>query len=187
MGGIKNTQEVNIPEQYSLDACQNNPDFDGSLRQGLNAANDKLTDMAVIADFYKMRTFKTIGQNGYIKCATIKAVYNYCNVPIMFEISGRAWHMPAQLYILFGNTSTLDLELRNFVYTGKIHVDVALCKSDISTWDLYVKKSEAYDYICIHRYNYSSYTHFNISFPGELVADLPTNALQTIHPTKYTD
>lgn len=158
------------------------------MRQGLNTAQDKLTDMAVIADFYKIRKFRGIsGQTGYVKCATIKTVYDYCNVPIMFEISGREWMMPAQIYILFANVGILDPDIVDFVYTGKIRTDVALCKSDISTWDLYVKKSEAFDSVCIHRYGYSPYTRFDISFPDKLVTDLPTNALKTVHPTKYTN
>lgn len=187
-GGIDNTQTVNQEGQYSLDACQNNPDFDGSLRQGLNAANDKLTDMAVIADFYKIRKFLAgSGTNGYIKCAAIKILEKYANVPIMFEISGREWTIPAQLYIRFANNGTLDPAIKSFVYTGNLFRNVALCKLSESNWGLYVNKSEAYDCICIHRYSYSPYTRFDISFPNLFTTELPTNALQTIHPTKYTD
>lgn len=41
-GGIKNTQEVNIEGQYSLDACQNNPDYPNSLRQVINGISEKV-------------------------------------------------------------------------------------------------------------------------------------------------
>lgn len=171
--------------KYSLDAVQNNPEIEGSLRQGLNNASEKLDSIEAIREFYTLRTFNAgTGKNGYIKIADIKILDAHSNAPIMFEVSGRGWAMPVQLFVSFVNANSIDPALGGFKYMGQLGTDIALCKSGTSMWALYVKKAEGYDVICLHRYNYNYYyRQFDITFSNDFAESLPADA---VHPTLYS-
>lgn len=182
--GITNSQVVTEEGRYALDAAQNNPDIEGSLRNEINSASERLNSIEMIKNFYTVRAFNTNhGQNGYLQIASIEILHANSNVPIMFEVSGRGWLMPAQLYILFINSGSPDPALSSFKYTGQLGAEVALSKLNTSAWGLYIQKSEEYDSICLHRYNYN-YHHnkFNINFPSKFTESLPDDA---VHPTLY--
>lgn len=181
--GITNSKTVTEVGEYVLDATQNNPAIPGSLRQGINIATEKLDALAMIKEFYTVRSFENDNKNGYMKIATIKILHGYTNIPITFEVSGRGWGMPAQLYIMFSNSLLNNVSIGSFKYTGNIQTDVALCQLDTQTWGLYVSKTELYDRICIHRWNYNYiYQKIDVSFSNEIIESLPANA---VHPTLY--
>ena len=96
----------------------------------------------------------TSGTAGYVKIAQIKVNKEYVNAPIAFRIFQRGID-ETTLYIRFANENNSDPALDKFTYIG--NPQVYLVKSATSTWDLYIKKSEGYDSICVSQYHNSAY------------------------------
>lgn len=93
----------------------------------------------------------TSGTAGYVKAAQIKITANYQNVPLIFEVVNRSSCFPMQLFLQFASENNVDPALGSFVYFGA-NIGAHIVKSATSTWDLYIKKSEAYDNIAVTRY-----------------------------------
>ena len=87
------------------------------------------------------------GQSGYAKIATITILSHYANVPIEFKIAQRGRPMVATLNLCFKNQATYDPEILSFLKIGQI--EAFLHKTASGVWDLYVTKSELYDWIDI--------------------------------------
>ncbi len=183
---ITNDKTVTEQGKQAVDAYQLNPSESGTMAYDIKQLTDQMELMKTMADFYKSRNFDANpGTMGFMKIATIKFKGKWNNSLIMFEVSGRSWIIPAQLYLLFDNSASNDPDIISFVYTGTILTEIALCKTDISTWGLYVKKNEAHDMIYLYRYNYDVLKLQSgiISFSDDFVTELPANALKTVRPT----
>lgn len=91
----------------------------------------------------------TSGSTGYVKAARIKITATYRNTPIILHVLQRG-APETILSIWFKNEGSTDPALQAFTHEGLY--PAYLVKSSTSTWDLYIKKTEAYDSICISQY-----------------------------------
>lgn len=124
------------------------------------------------------------GLSGYVHLAQLKILKNYCDSPIELKISQRCTTVMTTLMILFESIDTHDPNVISFRYSGR-YVDAYLNKSDVSTWDLYIKKTGVYDYITVVDINMDmSYQdhRIDITYPGQFVETLPSD---TIKATLY--
>ena len=111
------------------------------------------------------------GTNGYIKFATINlAGTTYQNQPIRIAIAQRGRY--GSFKLRFASVNSADPTAEQFVKTGQI--EVYIHKSATSTWDLYLKKSEAYDDIDVTVYENGSHNSFKFTWVDTLVSALPS-------------
>lgn len=126
------------------------------------------------------RTAGTYGVAGYSKLATITVMVEYQNYPIVFEITQRSSAAPSTVTLLFKSMDSKDPDIASFTYYGG-QINCYIHKASASVWDLYVRKSEAYDNIAITRIADS----FAVTSPGvvitwsnDQVAEVPSGYLQ---------
>ena len=116
------------------------------------------------------------GTAGWYKMINIKIIQNYANCPILFVISQRGISPFGILSLTFLNANNLDPSIQNFYKTGNI-MDVSAVHAGTSTWDIYIKKSEAYDSIGIvywgTNFNYMN-SHVQVTFPLTFHASIPS-------------
>lgn len=130
------------------------------------------------------REYGISGVYGYVKMIQIKILREYVNYPIIFEITGRNWEYSRKLYVRFKNINGTDPELNCFLIDNPAEYKVAIIKSDTSTWDIYMQKSERYStcFVCgMSNTNYADTTQ--ITFPDTLVSTLPEGVIE---PTVIT-
>ena len=94
------------------------------------------------------------GTNGWFWVARIVVKEQYANKTIKMTVSNRGM-VESTCYIRFTNSSGVDPDLEFFANTGNILFYIY--KSTTSTWDLYVRKSEAYDYLSIGDFSTGAY------------------------------
>lgn len=92
----------------------------------------------------------TPGENGYILIATIGVENTYANAPLHMMI-GRRGAPPTDFYFGFQNANSTDPGVA-YAYCSYPTVDIYYYKEMESTWNIYVKKSEAYDHITVLQY-----------------------------------
>ena len=80
--GITNSQVVTEEGKYALDAAQNNPDIEGSLRNSINNISDKIDSRVVNA----WNNFLNVSQTGYIHLARIKILSAYIDFPCCLKL-----------------------------------------------------------------------------------------------------
>lgn len=85
----------------------------------------------------------------YMRLCRLKITGAYTNSPIELCYSQRASPSPTVLEIGFENSSGLDPKLINFRYKGYCRA-AYIVKVSTSTWDIYVTKTESWDYIAVH-------------------------------------
>ena len=86
---------------------------------------------------------------GLFKIAQIVIKSTSVDVPIIFELIHRGAKQPMIVSIKFENTSSsIDPELEHIIYYGE-NYGAYIYKSSRSTWDLYIKKSEAQDSVTV--------------------------------------
>lgn len=126
-----------------------------------------------IAGSYVHTAKGTSGSAGYVKVAQIKIKKEYVNAPIAFRIFQRGMD-ETTLYIRFANENNSDPALDKFTYIG--NPEMYLVKSATSTWDLYIKKSDGYDSICVSQYHNSAYndTGMDITWTDVHAKSLPS-------------
>lgn len=92
----------------------------------------------------------TAGTSGYFKIAHINITGNYANTPILLSYIQRSGK-EATLYTCFNSVANVDPTLAGF--RGRSirnqNIDAYIHKSAPSTWDIYVKKVEAYDVLFV--------------------------------------
>ena len=119
------------------------------------------------------------GTTGWHKMINIKIISNYTNCPIFFIISQRGVSPFGILSITFLNANNLDPTIQNFYKTGNI-MDVSAVHAGTSTWDIYIKKSEAYDNIGIvywgTNFNYMN-SHVQVTFPCTFHTSIPSGGV----------
>lgn len=125
------------------------------------------------------------GKYGYVNIVHIEIKRSYVNYPIIFEITGRTWTYSRKLYVCFQNSSEIDPELNCFLIDNEAPYDVAIVKSDTSTWDIYMQKSESYGtcVLCSMYKTTSLDGTIDITFPDKQSDNMPDGA---ITPTVIT-
>ncbi|MCI7099873.1 MAG: hypothetical protein MR966_13440, partial [Lachnospiraceae bacterium] len=113
----------------------------------------------------------TSGSTGYVLAARMTISTNYQNVPIIFHILQRGVG-ETTLQIRFKSVANTDPELGSFTYSGG--QAAYLVKSDTSTWDLYIQKTQAYDKICVSEYYKAPYdSGITVTWMDEHASSLP--------------
>ena len=133
------------------------------------------------------------GNSGYFKIATITINRQYINSPIVMSILQRGNDYAMNISIKFSGANSLDPALGIFKTYGNSTCNAYIHKSNISTWDLYVKQSEAWDSISVFNYanNYIK-NQISITWKSEIVTSLPSGAIQaekhnTLSDKNYKD
>lgn len=106
---------------------------------------------------YIHRASGSYGSSGYVKIAQLVISSTYQDVPIVMHILQRG-KAETVLYILFNGENSNDPKLKSFTYTGG--QELYIVKSATSTWDLYAKKTESYDDICVSQYYKAPYDDY---------------------------
>lgn len=114
------------------------------------------------------------GTTGYIKFATIKISANYQNQTIRMAITQRSRY--GDFKLTFANVNNTDPSVLSFVKTGSINVFIH--KSATSTWDLYIRKAEAYDQVDITVFENGTYNSFNLTWSDTFASELPSGYIE---------
>ena len=113
---------------------------------------------------------------GYMRLCRLKITGTYTNGPIELCYSQRSSTSPTVLEIRFENVNGLDPDLVIFRYKGYCRA-AYIVKVSTSTWDIYVTKSEAWDYIAIHYWTALD-TSIEMQFIGENATSVPNGWIQ---------
>lgn len=120
------------------------------------------------------------GTAGYIKFGTIKITTTYKNSPIVIELTKRVGSLTSTLYLSFSSENNANPSTAYFNYTGADY-ECYVHHSAASTWDLYVRKAEAYDSICVLRYHKSPQMDgVNITWTDTLATSVPSGSVRAI-------
>lgn len=168
--------------KYSLDAIQNNPDIEGSLRQKIENVSAKVDTHIVNA----RNDFERTAQQGYINLAKIKIVTTYANYPLQFTVNGRGFPQPVNLIILFKGTSDVDPGIDKYIlkpgfsnaYNNKFYI----AKTASGTWNIYASHP-SYVSIAITMaeiFRAKSEAWFEVTYPNNLVDSLPDGSLEFV-------
>ena len=121
----------------------------------------------------------TNGQTGYVKVATFTVKSQYANMPTVVRYRNRN-AMPVELIFRFKNQSRVDPELEFILQvvelTGYGYKEAYLYKSDTSTWDLIIAKSEAYDSVQI--LDCQQADGVSVAFENTHVSTVPSTAIK---------
>lgn len=86
------------------------------------------------------------GEAGYVNFCRITIKGAWCNEPIIFRILQMGTD-PCELNIRFDNSQGIDPQVSVFKQSGG--KECQALRVDAGVWDLYIQKSEAWDYIDI--------------------------------------
>lgn len=118
---------------------------DGNNANRLTVNGRMQTNELVIND--KIQYSREISGNGntdvYFKLCQIKINNNYVNYPIEICYFQRGSQTTTKLNVLFNSMNVNDPSLNKFTYFGSCR-GAYIVKASTSTWDIYVKKSEAW-------------------------------------------
>lgn len=157
-----------------------NTEFDGNVQV------DK--DLVVKGSTHGMGTegVKGHGIAGYIKACRIEITGKNINSPFMITFIRRGDFTPTTICVRFKNDSSTDPVLEGFYYYGYTN-QAYIVKSETSKWDIYIKKSEGYDYLQILSINNTPYfsDRATVTYPNELVSSLPTGYTQATLGNKF--
>lgn len=102
--------------------------------------------------FYSSGIYATgnnFGGNGndaaYMRIATLKVTGPYVNCPIEIRYYQRGSITATSLYVYFENSDSTDPSVQSFCYEGWCR-GAYIAKTATSTWDIFIKKSEAWDF-----------------------------------------
>ena len=136
---------------------------DGNYSSMINKINNQL--LLDQGSFVSWMQAAGPGQSGYINFARITIIDNYANHSCFFVIQRRNLGFPIFLSVGFMNENNLDPGLGAFYYWGSTDYGIYISKKDVSTWDLWSLKSEAYDAVEILQMNVNM-RYFKIEFPN---------------------
>lgn len=89
---------------------------------------------------------------GYLRIATIVITGNYANAPIEFETFQRGLARPVRLFLQFANANHTNPDIASLKYdwsSGATGFEAYAVQTDMSTWDVYLKKTESYDAVSV--------------------------------------
>lgn len=145
-------------------------------------ANGKNNQMA-----YMPFSWETTGEyntNGWARLVQIKITATYCDMPMEFIVSRRNDNNPIRLYLAFVGEGNTDPGLRSFKYedlTGEyanMPYDAFMYKEAPSTWGLYVRKQQSYDYPnIISNIPWHTMGRIELSYTDALLSAIPSGAV----------
>ena len=116
------------------------------------------------------------GTSGWVVFAQIKISVAYRNFTIEFEVGGRARTLGTILGVMFGNVSSTDPALSEFVYYGGPGNIFRLKKTATSTWQLAAQKSEMYGEIYVMRVH----SEYDFLHDGSIIITYPNTQLTSV-------
>ena len=130
--------------------------------------------------YYIHSAHGTFASTGYVNVATITIKGNYQNVPICFEVFRRRTDKSSKLYLTFTPIDSTDPTVKTFCFEGDgVSDDFAVAKASAGKWNLYIKKTDAYDYIGILEYKTNfAYMTYDITFNDVHIDTLPSGAIK---------
>ena len=157
-----------------------NAEFDGNVQV------DK--DLVVKGSTHGVGTEGVNGHGiaGYIKACRIEITGKNINSPFMITFIRKGDFTPTTICVRFTNANSTDPTLEGFYYYGNTN-QAYIVKSETSKWDIYIKKSESYDYLQILSINNTPYfsTRATVTYPNELASSLPTGYTQATLGNKF--
>lgn len=117
------------------------------------------------------------GQYLYCQIATITILGSYVNSPIVLEISGRGI-LFSTVQIVFESGETTDPNLSKFISDSYEYFYIK--KIDTSTWAVYVKYTQTWGTVTVHRVSGKGLALSNIScdFTASDLSELPSECIQ---------
>jgi hypothetical protein len=89
---------------------------------------------------------------GYLRIASIEITANYANAPIEFETFQRGLARPVRLFLQFANANHTNPDIASLKYdwsSGATGFEAYAVQTDMSKWDVYLKKTESYDAVSV--------------------------------------
>lgn len=126
------------------------------------------------------------GTNCWVCMAQIVIQSTYFNFPLEFTVARRGIPEYSRLTLVFKNENSTDPDVSSFTYSGGT-LDAVIKKTDVSTWKLYINKSEAYDSIFLAdiKNNWDNNT-ITITYPTATISDSkPTGGIDATPIIKY--
>lgn len=114
-------------------------------------------------------------EEGFVLMARITVTAANADTPITFVFTQRRALAPMHVHITLTNSTADTSSVNKVVYEGA-NYDAYLVEVDGLTWDLYVKKSSAYDTITLQDWwtSKTMESRVSVTFPGTWVATVPT-------------
>lgn len=122
-------------------------------------------------------TYGIKGSDGYVHLATIVIKRAYVDAPIELTITRRGDRQPTKIVILFNGVNSNDPTLRTLNVVGAT-ADIWIYKSAVSTWELYVQKSESFDEVDVIKYHNPTYNNITVTWQKDQISTLPDGAVQ---------
>lgn len=115
------------------------------------------------------------GSGGFVKMAQVQITAANADTPITFVFSRRQAVAPMTVHLRLSNSTATSSSLASIRYEGA-NYDVYAHAPDALTWDIYVLKGSNYDTITLQDWytSASMQSRVRVSFPGELVDQVPT-------------
>lgn len=179
-GGISNSKVITEEGKCSLDAIQNNPNVEGSLRQEIESVSGKVDTHIVNA----WNDFNQTSQSGYINLAKIRILNSYSDYPLKFTINGRGFVKPANLIILFRSSTSIDPDINKYITDlvtfGDYNYKFYIAKETTSVWNIYINHSSYVGLAVVGAeiFRTASRRYFEVTYPNVLVDFLPDGSLE---------
>jgi|GEM_PF-3759453 len=180
--GITNSQVVTEEGKYAIDAAQNNPDIEGSLRNSINNISDKIDSQVIDA----RNDFQTTSKTGYINLVKIKITATHANYPLKFTVNGRGFKKPVNLLVLFNNTDSIDPGIDNYTYdTQPPNHNFYIAKEEAGTWSIYINHAPWENITVTKAEIIRALTTgwFSVTYPNILLDALPDGSLEFTQET----
>lgn len=191
-----NTEQLNVSEIFGNSAVLNtiisqaiftNAISSNSVVVGAsNTANSALNTANAAKKQIYHSTSAGQGTAGYFLLAQIVIKGTYQNQPISLSVVNRNG-IPSTVWITFANANNTDPGLSKFSKSGT--AEFYIVKSATSTWNLYVKKAEAYDSLSVTEFEKGSYmNNTDVTWKSSYVTSLPSGyvtAAQTIATAEW--
>ena len=156
---------------------------------GTLATSDNLFESALPSQFnevtrmskgsYVHTAWANSGTAGFLKVCSFDIQFNYSDAPIELTVVQRHFSCISKLFINFNSVSdTGKIALDYFYKTGEIE---AYMVQTNTTFDLYIRKKDAYDEICITDIQLSSYMtdrQITIMWENTFFATLPSGYIE---------
>ncbi len=194
--GTINTEQLNVSDIFgnsavlttltSQSAFINAISSNSVVVGASNTANSALN----AANAAKKQTYHSTaagaGSSGYFLLAQIVIKGTYQNQPISLSVVNRNG-IPSTVWITFANANNTNPGLSKFSKSGS--AEFYIVKSATSTWNLYVKKAEAYDNLSVTEFEKGSYMgSTDVTWKSSYVTSLPSGyvtAAQTIATAEW--
>ena len=151
-----------------------------NIQNGLRVNN-------IIGNFYQTYANANGGTNGYLNIAEIKITQNHSNGLIELVILRRGDNVPTKILTRFQNANNTDPSLEIFDVSNS-GVKAYIAKTDTSTWNIYVQKSEACDNIAILSCSYNVFQmgEGTVTYKNEFVSSLPSGYTQSSYASGFS-